>query len=98
MSQAQLAELVPDDSTNAYEQKILSNFVENGRLTQIPARYKKQFVIMKWVANHFQPGVRYPEADLNDILKPLHSDYASLRRFLIEHKLMTRENNIYWRI
>lgn len=98
LSQAQLAELVPDDSTNAYEQKILSNFVENGRLTQIPARYKKQFVIMKWVANHFQPGVRYPEADLNDILKPLHSDYASLRRFLIDHKLMTRENNIYWRI
>jgi DNA-binding transcriptional ArsR family regulator len=98
LSQAQLAELVPDDSTQAYEQKILSNFVANGRLTQLPARYKKQFVVMKWVANHFEPGVRYPEADLNDILKPLHPDFASLRRYLIDHKLMARENNIYWRI
>jgi DNA-binding transcriptional ArsR family regulator len=98
LSQAQLAELVPDDSTQAYEQKILSNFVVNGRLTQLPSRYKKQFIIMKWVANHFKPGVRYHEADLNDILKQLHPDFASLRRYLIDHKLMARENNIYWRI
>ncbi|WP_420644721.1 metalloregulator ArsR/SmtB family transcription factor [Candidatus Leptofilum sp.] len=98
LSQAQLAELVTDDSTNAWEQKILSNFVENGRLTQLPARYKKQFVVMKWVANHFEFGVRYPEAALNETLKQLHPDFASLRRYLIDHKLMARENNIYWRI
>lgn len=98
LSQAQLAELVPDDSTNVYEQKILSNFVENGRLTQLPARYKKQFIIMKWVANHFEFDKQYPEAELNDMLKQLHPDFASLRRYLIDHKLMARENNIYWRI
>jgi DNA-binding transcriptional ArsR family regulator len=98
LSQAQLAGLVPDASTNAYELKIVSNFVENGRLTQLPARYKKQFVIMKWVANHLEFGVRYPEADLNEILKQLHPDFASLRRYLIDHKLMARENNVYWRI
>jgi DNA-binding transcriptional ArsR family regulator len=98
LSQAQLAELVPNDSTHAYEQKILSNFVENGRLTQLPARYKKQFVIMKWVASHFEFDKQYPEAELNDILKQLHPDFASLRRYLIDHKLMARENNIYWRI
>jgi len=98
LSQAQLAELVPDDSTNEWEQKILSNFVENGRLTQIPARYKKQFVIMKWVASHFAFDVRYPEADLNEALKQLHPDFASLRRFLIDHKLMDRDKNVYWRI
>lgn len=98
LSQAQLAELVTDDSTNAYEQKILSNFVENGRITQIPARYKKQFVIMKWVANQLEFDRRYPEAELNDILKQINPDFASLRRYLIDHKLMARENNSYWRI
>ena len=98
LSQAQLAELVTDDSTNAYEQKILSNFVENGRITQLPARYKKQFIIMKWVVNQLEFDQRYPEAELNEILKQLHPDYASLRRYLIDHKLMARENNVYWRI
>ncbi len=98
LSQARLAELVPDDATNEWEQKLLSNFVANGRLTQIPTRYKKQFVIMKWVANHFEFEVRYPEAELNEVLKKLHPDFASLRRYLIDHKLMARENNVYWRI
>ena len=98
LSQAQLAQLVPAGSNNLWEQKILSNFVENGRLTQLPARYKKQFIIMKWVANHFAYDVRYPEAELNEHLKQLHADFASLRRYLIDHKLMARDKNIYWRL
>lgn len=98
LSHAQLADLVTDESTNVWEQKILRNFVEDGRITQLPSRYKKQFVVMKWVANHFDFETRYPESHLNETLKQLHPDFASLRRYLIDHKLMTRENNIYWRI
>lgn len=98
LSQTQLAELVPAGGENRWEQKILSTFVENGRITQLPARRKKQFVIMKWVVEHFEYEVRYPEADLNEHLKVLHHDFASLRRYLIDYKMMTREKNIYWRI
>ena len=98
LSQAQLAELVPADGDNIWEQKVLSNFVDNGRLTQLPARRKKQHIVMKWVADHFEYDVQYPEADLNEQLKQLHPDFASLRRYLIDHKLMAREKNIYWRL
>lgn len=98
LSQGQLEELVPADNNDAWEQKVLGNFVENGRLKTLPARQKKQRIIMKWVANHFEFNVRYPEAELNEKLKQLHPDFASLRRYLIDHKLMAREKNIYWRI
>lgn len=98
LSQAQLAELAPTDSETLWEQKVLRSFVEDGRLTQLPARRKKQVIIMKWVANHFEYDTRYPEADLNEALKKLHNDHASLRRYLIDHKLMARENNVYWRL
>ena len=53
LSQTQLAELVPAGGENRWEQKILSAFVENGRIIQLPARRKKQFVIMQWVVEHF---------------------------------------------
>jgi hypothetical protein len=53
---------------------------------------------MKWVANHFEHDIRYPEAALNEQLKQLHPDFASLRRYLIDHKLMARDKNIYWRL
>lgn len=98
LSQAQLAELVPADSENRWEQKVLHTFVENGRITQLPARRKKQLVIMNWVVEHFEYNVHYLEAELNERLKQLNPDFASLRRYLIDHKLMARENNIYWRI
>jgi DNA-binding transcriptional ArsR family regulator len=98
LSQTQLAELAPIDNNNAWEQKVLGNFVEDGRLQTIPARRKKQLIIMKWVASHFEQNVRYPEAELNEQLKQLHPDFASLRRYLIDHKLMARNKNIYWRI
>jgi len=98
LSQAQLAELAPADGENRWERKVLNTFVENGRITQLPARRKKQLVIMNWVVKHFDYDVRYPEAELNERLKQLNPDFASLRRYLIDHKLMARENNIYWRI
>jgi hypothetical protein len=98
LSQAQLAELAPAGGENRWEQKVLSTFVENGRITQLPARRKKQLVVMNWVVEHFKYDVRYPEADLNEKLKELNPDFASLRRYLIDHKLMARENNVYWRI
>ncbi len=98
LSQAQLAELAPADNENRWERKVLNTFVENGRITQLPARRKKQLVIMNWVVEHFDYDVRYPEAELNERLKQLNPDFASLRRYLIDHKLMARENNIYWRI
>ena len=98
LSQAQLAELAPTGGENRWERKVLNTFVENGRITQLPARRKKQLVIMNWVVEHFEYDVRYPEAELNEKLKELNPDFASLRRYLIDHKLMTRENNIYWRI
>jgi hypothetical protein len=98
LSQAQLAELAPAGGENRWEQKVLHTFVANGRITQLPARRKKQLVIMNWVVEHFEYDVRYPEAVLNEKLKQLNPDFASLRRYLIDHKLMARENNIYWRI
>lgn len=98
LSQAQLAELAPAGGENRWERKVLSTFVENGRITQLPTRRKKQAIVMQWVADQFEYNVHYPEAELNERLKELNPDFASLRRYLIDHKLMERDKNIYWRI
>ena len=41
--------------------------------------------------------MRYPEAEVNEILARVHPDYAALRRYLVENLFLARENNIYWR-
>jgi len=52
----------------------------------------------KWLAEKFEPGVRYPERKVNEIIQRHHPDTASLRRYLVDHRFMQREHGVYWRV
>lgn len=82
---------------DAYSQKVLKNFFKHGRLTQIPAQLKKRMVILEKISESFEPEREYTEMEVNHILLDFNDDVASLRRGLIEHKLLNREKGIYWR-
>lgn len=97
-SQANLATLVSEAKEEDAAQKILQTFLEEGRIKEIPARRQKRLVVLQWLVNQFERGVRYPEAEMNSRLKQYHPDFAALRRYLIENGLMQREGGIYWRI
>lgn len=78
--------------------KVLDTFLDGERLTVIPASRKKRQVILRWLAERFEPNVRYPEAELNEILERHHWDAATLRRELLASRLMQREERVYWRV
>ncbi|HLI90235.1 MAG TPA: metalloregulator ArsR/SmtB family transcription factor [Ktedonobacteraceae bacterium] len=94
-----MASLVDDVEADAWERKVLKDFFEGTRLKEIPASPKKRMVILKWLANQFEYGVVYTEAEVNEILQRYHPDSASLRRELIgpHARLLQRENGRYWR-
>jgi hypothetical protein len=76
---------------------ILRTFIVDGRLVQIPAARGKRRVILEHLAACFEPGVKYPEKAVDAILRAWHPDYASLRRYLVDEDLLSRENSVYWR-
>jgi hypothetical protein len=76
---------------------VLAAFVEAGRLTAIPAQRKKRLVVLRWLAEEFQPGRRYPEAEVNAILARRDPDFATLRRLLVDEDLLQRSRGLYWR-
>jgi DNA-binding HxlR family transcriptional regulator len=83
---------------DAYHDKVLKAFMDNGRLVRIPAQRKKRRVILELLAEDFEPGRDYPEAEVNAIIRELHHDVETLRRELIMEKLMTRERGVYRRV
>ena len=97
-SQDKLATLVDDGAADAWERKELQTFVKDGRIAAIPSRYKKRQVILDWLVEKFERDVQYTEAELSEMLKQYHPDYAALRRYFIETGLMNRDKGIYWRI
>lgn len=81
-----------------YADRVVTNFVDvGGRLLGIPAQRKKRLVVLQWLVEDFQPGRRYPEAELNRIISRRHPDFAALRRLLVDEELMQRQRGVYWR-
>ena len=92
------AAMIGDVEADAWERKVLRDFVEDGRLRDIPAYLKKRRIILRWLATQFEVGRVYPEQEVNEIIQRYHPDTATLRRELIGEKLMAREHGMYRRI
>ncbi len=81
-----------------YDARVLEIFSDaSGRLVAIPAQRKKRLAVLRWLAEEFQPGRRYPEAEVNRIISRRHPDFATLRRYMVDEELMQRRSGIYWR-
>lgn len=73
----------------------------DGRLKALPAQQKKRLIVLRHCLAAFEPGRRYSQSEVNDILSQFSAeDYVTLRRYLIDYGLMDREpgGGEYWRI
>jgi len=93
----QVASIADTVEGESWERKVLRTYFDGDTLTRIPATRKKRDVILKWLVNRFEPGVRYAEAEVNEILKRHHPDSATLRREFIMTGMMERTKGVYWR-
>ncbi len=92
-------EALPEDPDSTdFERQVLQHFFRNGKLQEIPTRHSKQLVVLRRLAQEFAFGTLYTEKQVNEILKRFHPDCATLRRYLVDNRLMTRENSVYWRL
>jgi hypothetical protein len=69
----------------------------DGRLVSIPAVRSKRRIVLEHIVLTFEPGIRYPEREVNAVLRAWHPDHAALRRYLVDEGLLTREDGVYWR-
>lgn len=84
-----------------FDRKVLKTYMdENGRFKALPNQRKKFLVILKYLSDKFEVGVRYSEKQVNEILGQFYQDTASLRRGLVDAGLLARENGggEYWRV
>ena len=85
------------DELPAEARRVMDAFVVDGRLAQIPTAHAKRMVVLDWLAQAFEPGRRYSEAQVNLLLGQRHADTAALRRYLVDEHFLSREAGQYWR-
>ena len=74
-------------------QDMLRGFLDGeGRVTQFPARRKKQLAVLRYLAGKFTPGRVYTEQEVNEVLLNWHTfrDPATLRRELYDFHFLNR--------
>jgi len=79
------------------EAAVLRAFLRDGRLERLPVARSKRLVVLDHVSHAFELGVRYPEREVNTILRAFHPDHAALRRNLVDEGYLSREAGVYWR-
>jgi hypothetical protein len=75
----------------------LAAFFRNGRLETIPAGRERREALLLHLAGRFESGREYGEDEVNQILQAVHSDHATLRRYLVDAGLLRRERGVYRR-
>lgn len=105
MAQKLLANTGPPKSEtpkeDVYDQKVLSTFLDpQGRLKAIPMQRKKFEAILRYVLGRFEMERVYSGKEVDDLLRPVSEDVASLRRGMIDHGMMARDTagTRYWRV
>lgn len=80
------------------EARVLRAFFDDGRLTSIPAQERKRMVVIRYLRDRcFSEDRGYPEKEVNQRLALYHPDVASLRRYMVDGGLMTRQAGEYRR-
>ena len=84
---------------DADDRRVLRSYLEDGRLSTIPARGAKRAVILRFLRERvFTEDRGYPEKEVNARLALFHPDVASLRRYLVDDGLVTRAGGEYRRV
>jgi biotin operon repressor len=93
-----LKETTRELDLNRYANKVLDDYIVRGRLKTIPRQLKKRQVVLNRLAKEFEFGKRYSERQVNEMLKAFHADFATLRRELVNNKLLARDRQYYWKV
>ena len=87
--------------TASETEKILANYFKDGldgKIETIPSKEKRKIILLQQIVKRFEQTKRYSEKEINEVLKGVHEDYVSLRRYLIEYGFFDRnkDGSEYW--
>lgn len=83
------------------KEKVLATYFKNGldgSIESFPSKEKRKIILLQYIVTKFEVGRKYNEKEINSILKPIYSDYVSIRRYLIEYGFLDRSDDCttYW--
>lgn len=93
-----LKEIIEGSSVpESLEERVLREYIVNNRLRAIPHKPEEREVILHWMADKFEPGRRYTETEVTELVQQYFDKPLTLRRILADNSFLMHTGRQYWR-
>lgn len=79
------------DALTSGDDPEITTFFKQGRLVELPRSPARRRAVLTQVAQLFEEGRTYSEAQVSAILSEVHDDYAALRRWMVDLGFLERD-------
>ena len=76
----------------------LARFFKGERLETMPSKANDRLAVLTYLAALFERDRVYTEDEVDRVLGRVDDDFATLRRYLVDARLLTRARNEYRRV
>ncbi len=84
-----------EDRISQYKLKVINTYFKEGKLIKIPSQHKKRWIILEKIARDLEDKKVYSEKELNNKISEFFDDYCTIRRYLVDEKILERHNGEY---
>ena len=71
----------------------ISRYIRDGKIYVMPRKQKSKLEIFQFVYSHLmQYAQEFTEPELNERIKEVYEDFATMRRYLVDYKFLIRDN------
>ncbi|WP_052345870.1 DUF2087 domain-containing protein [Paucisalibacillus sp. EB02] len=84
---------IKHDITNEEREKVLKAYLKEGKLDTFPSKEKRKFIILEYIVESFDLEKVYTEKEVNEVIKAFYSDFAIIRRYLVDYKFLERSKD-----
>jgi len=78
-----------------YRSKVIKTYFKKGKLLRLPAQEKKRRIVLEEFGARFNLNMKYEEIEVNQIITQMYDDYCTIRRELVDRKIMARSGTKY---
>lgn len=86
--------------TEQGKESVVTNFMKNNKVTKVPAKEKKKYILLAEFITRIEQGKIYTEKEINAELLKVYptGEYVEQRRYLITFNFFKRssDGNQYW--
>ncbi|QWQ38536.1 DUF2087 domain-containing protein [Gemella sp. zg-570] len=74
-------------------EEIKIKYFKDKKLTTIPKKEKNKILVLEIIKDFLKNKQEtFTEKELNEAIKEIYPDYSLIRRYLIDYKMMVRDN------